>query len=216
LSESEGILPGPPAHKVRGFYTFAVTFILIGVVDSSWIIYPLYFYSLAGQSLLFLGIVVSVTSLFSAFASPLTGLWADKQKDSWIPAALGYAVFAAWLFALAFITNLWEAAIVGIAGAAGGMQTAVLRGYTGLLPPGSIASAAAEREMCLAIGRLTNLAITLIMVVSIPITIAEFHQYYLVLGVLGLAIPAWIVITRLGAGRGSAAIDKGPLATGRT
>jgi len=200
LSESEGVIPGPPAHKVRGFYTFSFLYILLGVTDSSWIIYPLYFYALAGQSLLFLGVVVSVTSLFSAFASPLTGLWADRQRSSWVPAMIGYLVFAAWLFALAFITNLWEAALIGIAGAAGGLQVAVLRAYTGLFQPGSIASAAADRELSLAIGRLTNLGITLLLVVSVPITIAEFHRYYLVLGALALAIPAWIAVTRLGAG----------------
>lgn len=197
LEEGHGGAAAPHALRVRGVSRFAIAYALLGFTDTSWIIYPLYLYALAGRSLLYLGLVVSAISLFGAFVSPLTARWADRQRTAWVPAMLGYVVAAVTLLALGTINELWQAAVLGLAGCAGGLQVALLRAYTNLFPKGSLASAATVREMSLNLGRLANVGFTFLLVGTAPLTLALFHRYYLAVGSLALSIPLWIAATRL-------------------
>ena len=183
--------------RVRGFRRFAVAYGLLGFTDTSWVVYPLFLFVLADRSLLDVGLIVSAVSIFSAVVAPLTARWADRRRTTWVPALLGYLVFVGWLWGLGVTVQLWQVAVLGIAGVAGGLQVALLRAYTTLFPTGSLPSAATGREMALGIGRLSNLVFTFLLLGSAPLTLALFHRYFFVLGTIALAIPLWIFLTRL-------------------
>ncbi len=192
--------------RVRGYRRFAVAYGLLGFTDTSWVVYPLFLFVLADRSLLDVGLIVSVVSIFGAVVAPLTARWADRRRTTWVPALLGYLVFVGWLWGLGVTVQLWQVALLGIAGVAGGLQVALLRAYTTLFPTGSLPSAATGREMALGIGRLSNLVFTFLLLGSAPLTLALFHRYFLVLGTIALAIPIWIFLTRL---RAPAPEDRG-------
>lgn len=191
-----------PAHRHPAFRRYAGVFFLSSLCDSSWIVYPLFVYELAGASLLVLGLASSIVALFTATLSPLLGRWADRQRTIWVPATLGFAVSVVWLLGLAFTTMLWEAVLLGLCSAAGGLQSAVLRGYTALYPERSLASASVEREIFIELGRLVNLGLVVLLVGTSAALLSAMRTYYLVIGLLLLLTPAWIAITRLEAPSG--------------
>jgi MFS family permease len=200
---SPAAIPVPsevPASAFRHpeFRRYAGAFYLSGLSDTSWIVYPLLLYFLAGSSLLGLGLASSVIALFTATISPLLARWADRRSTVWVPAALGYGISVVWLLGLAFTTTLWEAVVLGLCSAGGGLQSSVLRGYTDLYPESALASASVQREVFIEAGRLTNLALVALIVGTATVSFADLQEYYLVVGTISLSIPAWIVATRLG------------------
>jgi hypothetical protein len=199
-----------PAHARAGFGRFAGVFLLQGFFDTSWLVYPLFLYALVraaepGTAYLELGLASAGISLLGALLGVGASHWADRRRTAWVPAALGALLSSVVLLILALVPSLLWVGLLGLSGAAGGLGGAVLKAYTALVPSRDLPSASAEREALLNTGRAAHLGLVLLLFSGVTVVagtypLPAFHRYFLVVGVLSFALPAWIVLTRLTAG----------------
>ena len=176
--------------KNRIFAIFFLIFIFLGFIESYWVAYPFFVYSLSG-TVLYMGFVYSFTAVMVTILTFLVNWVSDIKLARLKFAAVGLVLNALWYFAAASASTMYQIMALSILSSlAGAFTLSLFAHYGDSFSKEYYASILVMMEVSLMIGRIVNLAPTYIYVAN-----ENYASYFTLLGIASLfLIPICIAI----------------------
>jgi MFS family permease len=187
----------PETHKFsfprnRAFLIFFITFILLGLSEAYWLVYPLFVLGISG-TVLNMGVVLALSAVLISATTFMVNWLSDIKKTRVHFAVIGAMLNAAWFFMLAFASTTYQ--IVGLSllsGLASAFNISWFAYYGDSFSKEHHASILTLMEVGLMIGRIANLAPTYVFIAT-----ADYASYFRLSGVFLLfIIPLYVVSER--------------------
>ena len=181
---------------------FLVSYVIQGLTEITWFVYPIYVLSVTG-SYLGLGLVASLASIIVAIFSVTLGRISDSRKSRFTFIALGIALNCAWYALLPSVRNENELILASmITGVAGAFTSNIFSLLGDQFPKKLYAPLLVKMETCLMIGRISNL-----LVVVYFMSDRNFGGYFDFSAIaLSLCIPLFYFVERKPAGPSQVAL----------
>jgi MFS family permease len=190
---SLGIRYQPEAQKLSiprnpMFAVFLLTFVLFGMSESYWIVYPFFVYSVS-TTFLSMGLVVAASSLVISIITVVICRVSDVKRKRVEFAVVSSILYACWYFALTQVSNTAEIVVLSLlSGFAGAFALSWYAYYGDSFERKYHASILVMMEVALMAGRIMNLAPT-----YLYITTYDYAPYFIVLSLVSLLlIPLFI------------------------
>jgi len=175
----------------RKFTMFFVTFIFWGFIESYWIAYPLFVYTLSGNAL-FMGFVYSFSAIMITILNFLINWLSDVKLTRVKYTKIGAILYALWYFAIAYSTSMYQIVILSvISGLASAFSLSWLAYYGDSFERKFHASILVIMEIGLMIGRIANLAPAYIFVAK-----EDYTNYFTLLGISSLFLFPILAISK--------------------
>jgi len=172
----------------RKFTIFSITFIFLGFVESYWIAYPFFVYTLSGN-VLYMGFVYSFSAITITALTFLVNWLSDIKLTRVKYAAIGAMLNAIWYFAIAYSSSMYQIMALSIlSGFASAFSLSWFAHYGDSFERKYHASILVMMEVDLMIGRIANLAPTYLFIAR-----NDYTSYFTILGFFALLlIPIYI------------------------
>jgi MFS family permease len=169
--------------KDKLFWVFAAIIIIWGMMEVSWIAYPMFLYSITG-GFLNMGIVSSVLAIIFTVIAIVVGKISEVHKHRMGFAFLGFVLTSVWFFAIAFVKTVSQLIAVSIIGGLGGVFILALFSiYGDFFQRKYHATMIVLWETFLMFGRLVSL-----IPIAFFINQFDFHNYFLTIGFISLTV----------------------------
>jgi len=175
------------------FKIFMIAFILMGLAEASWFVYPFFVFRLS-STYISMGFVVAASS----FIITLANLGINKLSD--IKGArveftiMSVILHSIWFFALAYTSNMIQiVALSLLSGIAGAFWVSWFAYYGDSFSREYHASILVMMEVALMIGRITNLIPTYYFITD---SNPDYSGYFIVLSLLSLLIIPFLILLR--------------------
>jgi MFS family permease len=179
-----------PRNKT--FAIFFMTFILLGLSEAYWLAYPLFVKGISGTALN-MGIVLALSAIMIAAVTFLVNWLSDIKKARVRFAIIGISLHATWFFALSFVSTTYQIVSLSLLdGVAAAFNVSWFAHYGDSFNKEQYASILVLMETGLMIGRIANLAPTLIFIPTA--NYASYFHFSTV--VLLLMIPLYVISRR--------------------
>ncbi|MEM2995078.1 MAG: MFS transporter [Candidatus Bathyarchaeia archaeon] len=176
--------------KDKMFVTFFATFIVTGLIDSSyWLVYPLFVHKISEGSILNMGLVFTFSSILVSAITFFVNWLSDIKGKRVEFAIVSSALYFLWYFALAFTSTMYEiVALSLLSGLAGAFSFSWFAYYGDYFLKEYYASILVVMEVGLMIGRLINLASA-----HLFISVGNYPTYFMLSGVFSLFMIPFLV-----------------------
>ncbi|MEM2118910.1 MAG: MFS transporter [Candidatus Bathyarchaeia archaeon] len=178
--------------KNRTFAIFFMTFIVLGFVETYWIAHPFFVYDIS-KSILNMGFVMTSTAIVTTIIYFLVNWFSDIKGSRASFTVLGVILNFAWYLAIAHATTMYDLiALAILSGTAGAFTLSWFAHYANCFSKEQYASILVLMEVGLMVGRILNLAPTIVFIAE-----RDYASYYKLSGiVLLLLIPLCVASTR--------------------
>ncbi|MEM2970915.1 MAG: hypothetical protein QW270_00620 [Candidatus Bathyarchaeia archaeon] len=176
--------------KDKMFGTFFATFIITGLIDSSyWLVYPLFVHKISEESILNMGLIFTFSSILVSSITFLVNWLSDIKGKRVEFAIVSSALYFFWFFALAFTSTMYGiVALSLLSGLAGAFSFSWFAYYGDYFVKEYYASILVMMEVGLMIGRLINLAPAYVF-----ISAGNYQAYFMLSGIFSLFMIPFLV-----------------------
>jgi MFS family permease len=150
--------------KSRKFTIFFIAFILLGFIESYWLAYPFFVYTISG-TILYMGFVYTFSAILITILTFLVNWFSDIKLARVKFAIVGATLNALWYFAIAFASTTYQiVALALLSGLAGAFSLSWFANYGDSFRKEYYAGMLVMMEVGLMIGRIANLLPTYIFI----------------------------------------------------
>jgi hypothetical protein len=176
--------------KSGKFTIFFIGFILLGFIESYWLAYPFFVYTIFGSTLS-MGVVYTISATMITVLAFLVNWFSDIKLARVKFAMIGAMLNALWYFAIAFASTTYQiVALALLSGLASVFSLSWFAHYGDSFKKEYYASILVMMEVGLMIGRTANLIPTYIFIKE-----ANYTSYFVLLGTVSLSlIPVFVAL----------------------
>jgi MFS family permease len=177
--------------KRKMFHIFFITFIISGLFDSYWLVYPLFVHKISGTALK-MGLVFTFGAILVSSVTFLVNWLSDIKKARIEFAIVGAILYFVWYFALAFASTMHEiVALSLLSGLASAFTLSWFAYYGDYFARKYYASILVMMEVGLMIGRLVSLLPTYIFISE-----ENYQSYFILSGTFALFLVPFLILAR--------------------
>ncbi len=192
----------PEIHKFsvprnRLFAIFLATFVILGLSESYWLVYPLFVLSLSGK-ILQMGLVLASSAITISIITFLINWMSDIKRNRVAFALVGVTLSVAWYFGIGFASTVYEVVALSLlSGFAGACSLSWFAHYGDSFGREKYASMLVLMETGLMVGRVVNLAPMLFFM-----SIFNYKGYFMLLALASLSQIPLFLASRKGSDHG--------------
>jgi len=169
--------------KCRMFAVFFITFIIAGLIEAYWLVYPFFVLNVSG-TVLNMGLVLASTGIFVSIITFLVNWFSDIRKARVEFAIIGVILNAAWYFAIGFTSSMYQIIVLSLlSGFASAFRLSWFVHYGDSFSRDHYASILVMMETGLMIGRIMNLAPAYVFLSQ-----SNYLGYFMLLGTIALSL----------------------------
>jgi MFS family permease len=177
--------------KERMFHIFFITFIIFGLFDSYWIVYPLFVHKIS-ETALKMGLVFTFAAVLVSSATFLVNWLSDIKKARVEFTIVGAILYFVWHSAIAFASTIHEiVALSLLSGLASAFTLSWFAYYGDYFAREYYASILVMMEVSLMIGRLMNIVPTYVFISE-----ENYRGYFILLGIFSLFLVPLLILSK--------------------